>query len=84
MLIHDLQICQEHRFVEGEGPLDTDKPYCSKLVVLMGKVAWHTPRCPGIAYVETYHPAAAMRFPEIREKFVNDFRKIGEQHGKKS
>ena len=55
-----------------------------KLVVLMGKVAWHKPRCPGITYVETYHPAAAMRFPEIREKFVNDFRKIGEQYGKKS
>ena len=55
-----------------------------KLVVLMGKVAWHTPRCPGIAYVETYHPAAAMRFPEIRERFENDFRKIGEQYGKKS
>lgn len=80
MLIHDLQICREHRFVEGEGPLDAD----IMLVVLMGKVTWHTPRCPGIAYVKTYHPAAAMRFPEIREKFENDFRKIGEQHGKKS
>lgn len=155
MQIHELQICRDHRFVEGEGPLDADImlvgqnpgveedrtgrpfvgragqyldrvlsqsgldrnriyltsivkcrtpanrkptreeisvsiPYLAgqiariapKLVVLMGKVAWHAPRSPGITYVETYHPAAAMRFPEIRKTFENDFRKIGEQHGK--
>lgn len=157
MQIHELQICREHRFVEGEGPLDADimlvgqnpgaeedrtgRPFVGragqyldkvlaqsgihrdriyltsivkcrtpgnrkpskeeifvsipylvgqiahiapKLVVLMGKVAWHAPRCPGIVYIETYHPAAAMRFPNIRKTFENDFRKIGEQHEKQS
>jgi uracil-DNA glycosylase len=157
MQIHDLQICREHRFVEGEGPVDADimlvgqnpgkeedrtgRPFVGragkyldkvleqsgmqrnsiyltsivkcktpdnrkptkqeiavsipylvkqieniapKLVVLMGKVAWHTPRSEGRTYMETYHPAAAMRFPEIQKKFENDFRKIGERHGKKS
>ena len=157
MQIHDLQICREYRFVEGEGPPDADimlvgqnpgkeedrtgRPFVGragkyldkvltqsgmarkeiyltsivkcrtpdnrtptkqeiavsipylvkqiehiapKLVVLMGKVAWHTPRNDGPTYIETYHPAAAMRFPKIQKKFENDFRKIGEHHGKKS
>lgn len=48
-----------------------------KLIVLMGEVAWQTPRLEGIQYVETYHPAAAMRFPLIREKFEADFKKLG-------
>lgn len=30
-----------------------------KLIVLMGKLAWQTPRLEGIEYMETYHPAAA-------------------------
>ena len=38
----------------------------------MGKVAWKTPKKPNIKYIETYHPAAAMRFPNIREKFEED------------
>jgi DNA polymerase len=47
-----------------------------KLVVLMGEVAWRTPRKEGITYFETYHPAAAMRFPRAKEKFKRDFAKI--------
>ena len=47
-----------------------------KIVVLMGKVAWQTPRFKGIEFIETYHPAAAMRFPKIRQKFENDFEKL--------
>jgi uracil-DNA glycosylase family 4 len=47
-----------------------------KIVVLMGKIAWKTPRLKAIEYIETYHPAAAMRFPRTREKFENDFEKL--------
>jgi uracil-DNA glycosylase family 4 len=48
-----------------------------KIVVLMGKIAWKTPRLKAIEYIETYHPATAMRFPRAREKFENDFVKLG-------
>jgi DNA polymerase len=44
------------------------------IIVLMGKVAWQTPKKPNIEYIVTYHPAAAMRFPKMREKFEEDFR----------
>ena len=44
-----------------------------KIVVLMGKVAWETPRLDGIEYIETCHPAAALRFPKPRERFESDF-----------
>ena len=47
-----------------------------KLVVLMGEVAWQTPRKEGVTYFETYHPAAAMRFPKAEGKFRRDFEKI--------
>jgi len=47
-----------------------------KIVVLMGKIAWKTPRLEAIEYVETYHPAAAMRFPKARKEFENDFEKL--------
>lgn len=47
-----------------------------KIVVLMGEVAWKTPRLGGVEYIETYHPAAAMRFPRAREKFENDLEKL--------
>jgi uracil-DNA glycosylase len=53
--------------------MDSIKP---QTIVLMGTVAWKTPRVAGIRYVETYHPAAAMRFPKIRGKFENDFPKL--------
>ncbi len=46
-------------------------------IILMGEVAWGIPRREGIEYIETYHPAAAMRFPRIRAKFEADFEKIG-------
>jgi len=53
-----------------------------EIVVLMGKVAWETPRFAGIRYIETYHPAAAMRFPKVRRRFEDDMetlrRAIGE------
>lgn len=44
-----------------------------RFIVLMGQVAWKTPRLKGIEYVETYHPTAAMRFPKARQKFLADF-----------
>ncbi|MFH1031429.1 MAG: uracil-DNA glycosylase [Chloroflexota bacterium] len=47
-----------------------------EIVVLMGKVAWQTSRLPGIEYIETYHPAAAMRFPGARARFEKDFKNL--------
>jgi uracil-DNA glycosylase len=47
-----------------------------RIVVLMGTVAWKTPRLQGIDYIETYHPAAAMRFPAARERFERDFKEL--------
>lgn len=44
-----------------------------KVVVLMGAVAWQTPRVEGTVYVQTVHPSAAMRFPKTRRKFEEDF-----------
>ncbi len=49
-----------------------------EIIVLMGEVAKQAPRYEGIRYLETYHPAAAMRFPKIRQKFEQDFRKLAE------
>jgi DNA polymerase len=149
MDIHDLEICQKYRFVEGEGPLDaevmligqnpgreedkTGRPFVGragtylnkvlrkngikrekiyitsvvkcrtprnrkptqkeikasipylvkqikkidpKIIVLMGKVAWKIPRMEDRYYIQTYHPAAAMRFPKVRKKFESDFKKL--------
>jgi uracil-DNA glycosylase len=47
-----------------------------RVIFLMGEVAWRTPRFQGICYIETYHPAAAMRFPKARERFERDMKKI--------
>ena len=44
-----------------------------KIIVLMGQVAQQTPREGNIEYILTCHPAAAMRFPKMREKFEKDF-----------
>jgi uracil-DNA glycosylase family 4 len=44
-----------------------------KVVVLMGKVAWQTPRREGILFVETVHPSAVMRFTKMRNRFLQDF-----------
>lgn len=48
-----------------------------EIVVLMGKVAWQTPKRSGIEFIKTYHPSSAMRFPKIREKFEEDFLRLG-------
>jgi uracil-DNA glycosylase len=47
-----------------------------EIVVLMGKVAWETPRFAGVRYIETYHPAAAMRFPRVRRRFEDDMKTL--------
>jgi uracil-DNA glycosylase len=44
----------------------------------MGSVAIrHTPRIHGIRYMETCHPAAAMRFSKYRSAFCRAFRTLG-------
>ena len=47
-----------------------------KVVVLMGTVAWQTPRMNGKEYVETVHPSAAMRFTKMRKRFLEDFKEL--------
>lgn len=44
-----------------------------EIIVLMGKVASQTPRDENATYIETHHPAAAMRFPNMGNKFKKDF-----------
>jgi DNA polymerase len=53
-----------------------------KTVVLMGTVAWRTPRIASVEYVEMVHPSAAMRFPRMRKRFLEDFRRLS--HGNES
>ena len=50
-----------------------------KVVVLMGAVAWQTPREEGPEYFETVHPSAAMRFTKMRKRFEEDFRQLKKQ-----
>jgi uracil-DNA glycosylase family 4 len=50
-----------------------------RVIFLMGEVAWKTPRFEGIRYIDTYHPAAAMRFPKARERFERDIKKVKAQ-----
>ena len=47
-----------------------------KVVVLMGAVAWQTPKVEGVEYVETVHPSAAMRFTKMRKRFLEDFKQL--------
>ena len=47
-----------------------------KVVVLMGAVAWQTPKLGGAEYVETVHPSAAMRFTKMRQRFEADFAQL--------
>lgn len=61
-----------------------------KLVVLLGDIAlkWFFPKLKlkeahgkklgwkGMDVIPTFHPAAGMRFPKIREKMLRDFKKI--------
>ena len=63
-----------------EAEIEAVKP---ELIVLLGRVAWKTPRIKGIDYIETYHPAAAMRFPRFREKFEKDMKRLKERMQKK-
>lgn len=58
--------------------MDEIKRVGPQVIVLMGTVAQGIPRLEGIEYVETYHPAAAMRFPKIRKKFESDFARLKE------
>ena len=51
----------------------------SKIIVLMGEVAWKTPRLETVDYLDTYHPAAAMRFLQPRKKFEDDLRTLGKR-----
>jgi uracil-DNA glycosylase len=45
-----------------------------RIAVLMGKLAWkEAPRLENTEYITTFHPAAAMRFPKMKEKFESDF-----------
>jgi uracil-DNA glycosylase len=55
--------------------LEKIKPH---FVVLMGAVAWRTPRIPGVKYIETVHPSAAMRFTKMRLRFEKDFEGLAE------
>ena len=50
-----------------------------KVVILMGAVAWQTPRVEGAEYFETVHPSAAMRFTKMRKRFEEDFRQLKKQ-----
>src|SRR3972149_1346671 len=50
-----------------------------KVVVLMGAVAWQSPKVEGPIYVETVHPSAAMRFTKMRKRFEEDFRQLKKQ-----
>lgn len=58
--------------------IDHVKP---RFIVLMGLVAWKTPRFKEIEYIETYHPAAAMRFPRARQRFLADLRALKDKVG---
>lgn len=45
-------------------------------VVLLGAVAWNSPRLEGIKYIETVHPSAAMRFTKMRKRLLEDFKRL--------
>jgi len=49
--------------------MEISKP---KIVILMGAVAWQTPRIENVEYLETVHPSAAMRFTKMRKRFEED------------
>ena len=57
--------------------IDKIKP---ELIVLLGNVARNTPRLDNINYIETYHPAAARRFPRFRRKFEADIARIKKEY----
>lgn len=75
----------KHLTVKNRVPLSDEVaacvPYLSaqidliepKVVVLMGTVAWQTPRLENVVFIETVHPSAAMRFTKMRKRFEEDF-----------
>lgn len=81
----------KHKTPENRKPFSDEieacKPYLQtqleiirpKTVVLMGTVAWLSPRKEGIEYVETVHPSAAMRFTKMRKRFLRDFELLKKQ-----
>jgi DNA polymerase len=50
-----------------------------KIVVLLGAIAWLTPRMERTEYFKTVHPSAAMRFTKMRKRFEDDFRQLKKQ-----
>jgi len=50
-----------------------------KKIVLMGTVAWGSPRVNDVKYFETVHPSAAMRFTKMRRRFLADFSTLSQQ-----
>lgn len=65
--------------------IKTCKPYLlkqiniikPKTIVLLGKTAQKTiGKLTNIRIIKTYHPAAGMRFPKVRKKILQDFKKI--------
>lgn len=48
------------------------------IVVLMGRVAQRTIREEHRRYIETPHPAAAMRFPDMNEQFEEGVRRLAD------
>ena len=68
-LLDEVQACVPYLVAQ----INLIKP---KVVVLMGAVAWQTPRVEGVEYVETVHPSAAMRFMKMRERFLEDFKQL--------
>ncbi len=48
-----------------------------EIIVLMGALASkEAQKIEEIEYVMTFHPATAMRFPKMREKFESDFESL--------
>jgi DNA polymerase len=77
----------KHKTPKNRAPKTDEAKICSsylleeikiikpKVIVLMGSIAKkYTPRKKGIKYIETYHPAIAMRFSERRKVFEKDFK----------
>jgi len=50
-----------------------------KIIVLLGASAKDTPRYDGIEYVQIFHPSAAMRFTNMREKFKTQIVELSKQ-----
>jgi uracil-DNA glycosylase len=81
----------KHLTPENRKPLTDEIAACSpylleqmeklrpKIVVLLGAVAWQAPRLPGIEYIETVHPSAAMRFTKMRKRFEEDFASLAKK-----